>query len=74
MHDAELQDVESVPTDANVDAEVDEFTENAFDALLDEDTLTTQAEEDPDTKVDATRSLFPPSHTPVPPTSVSPIP
>jgi DNA-binding response OmpR family regulator/chromosome segregation ATPase len=74
LQDNELQDVESAPAEANVDAEVDEFTEHAFDALLDEDTLTTQAEDDPDTKVDATRSVFPPSGTPVPPTSVNPIP
>jgi DNA-binding response OmpR family regulator/predicted nucleic acid-binding Zn-ribbon protein len=61
--EAELQDVESLPPESGVDSEVDEFTENAFDALLDEDQLAAQAvtdvEEDPDTKVDATRSLLP---------------
>ena len=66
--DTELQDVESSQPEASVDAEVDEFTEHAFDALLDEDTLTTQTEDDPDTKVDATRSVFPSNGTPVPPT------
>jgi DNA-binding response OmpR family regulator/predicted nucleic acid-binding Zn-ribbon protein len=61
--EAELQDVESVPPESGVDSEVEEFTENAFDALLDEETLAARAvgdlDDDPDTKVDATRSLLP---------------
>ncbi|HKO90625.1 MAG TPA: response regulator, partial [Polyangiaceae bacterium] len=62
--EAELLEVESAPPESGVDAEVDEFTENAFDALLDEEMLAAQAvddpdSEDPDTKVDATRSLIP---------------
>src|SRR5688572_25974852 len=73
--DTDLSEVESVVPEASVDAEVDEFTEHAFDALLEEDVLAAQSEEDPDTKVDATRSVFPPSGgTPVPPTSVNPLP
>jgi DNA-binding response OmpR family regulator/predicted nucleic acid-binding Zn-ribbon protein len=62
--EAELQEVESVPPESGVDSEVDEFTEHAFDALLDEDALAARSVddpdgEDPDTKVDATRSLLP---------------
>ncbi|MEO8183809.1 MAG: response regulator [Deltaproteobacteria bacterium] len=62
--EAELQQVESVPPESGVDSEVDEFTENAFDALLDDDALVARSVddpdgEDPDTKVDATRSLLP---------------
>jgi len=62
--EADLQEVESVPPESGVDSEVDEFTENAFDALLDEEELAARAVEDPDgedpdTKVDATRSLLP---------------
>ncbi len=71
--DAELEEVDSVPPEASVDAEVDEFTEHAFDALLEEDQLLPQSEDDPDTKVDATRSMFPPGATPVPPTTANAI-
>ena len=73
--EAELLEVESVPPESGVDAEVDEFTENAFDALLDEDMLAAQGaddpdSEDPDTKVDATRSLLPGYSSP-PPVAIS---
>ncbi len=65
--DAELE-VESMPPEAPVDEEVDEFTEHAFDAMLEDNAAAAPSEDDPDTKVDATRSLFPQGATPVPPT------
>jgi DNA-binding response OmpR family regulator/predicted nucleic acid-binding Zn-ribbon protein len=63
--EAELQEVESIPPESGVDSEVDEFTEHAFDAMLDEEEALVARSvedpdgEDPDTKVDATRSLLP---------------
>ena len=76
--EAELQEVESIPPESGVDSEVDEFTEHAFDALLDEDALAARSVEDPDgedpdTKVDATRSLLPASEPLRPSVSERPI-